>query len=808
MKLNLSNLFFIMSTNVVLINDKTANNQLPPFIVVKTKESQTIADLEAFLTRKYGETVEIFLDVGQDNYAPKNTTVAQLKHLRNLPKYPTFNFAPVVVRRQSPGPLIRPNSPNSSSGSNAYRPNSPSQSRPDTRPNSQISSPRSNSPRSNSPRSNSPRPSAASSSSIQEIELDDELAEYLAARFPEFFVLRQREQTYREMFTSGAKTDKFMGLTEFDPKTVTLGSIGNYSLTQSVFKLKHRVNTTNPSDVMNKVPPSYYKLKPASDFDDNDVTYREYFQTILESKMKDMAEGGKLVPLHQTDERGLIKDIQPRASDLMSKLDADVRPYVMIAGGSIVNNIVSREYKTPLSDVDIFLVGTRSDEHAEEVTRKMLLYIMGQAKIIKNKYGALIPQFSVSRSKFAINVKIETENIVGSNRKTRYEYQIILRRYLTPSEVLHGFDLDASGVGYYEDKYYATDRALYSLSTMTLYIDLKRLSESYNYRLAKYAAQKGFTIASPINFPLEVLQAAFDVKIVPKRRTVLDREKLYNSDMNSTLEGLVIFFRFLNRSSGLHKKNLNISDYNANKVGSGLNDEHGVTIYRDAEDQIVSYAISSKRLGYLSAVRSGDNPGDMTSSIKNDAINLIINGGNALLGNSKVSQHVSFISQDPGRQFTGSFNPLKYNLTHWNGIINPTPKLFKRQRKSSRPVELSSKPSSSSSYNSLARRTAAINREDTSQPIEQIGFGKQSDYQSPSSSVYRPDPYSTVKSPLEFRGRSLGDNTPRSSASSLSPRGRLSDSGQLSSRSSSIGRTPFRYSSGELSPVTKSPPRN
>jgi hypothetical protein len=76
--------------------------------------------------------------------------------------------------------------------------------------------------------------------------------------------------------------------------------------------------------------------------------------------------------------------------------------------------------------------------------------------------------------------------------------QIILRAYKTMSEIIHGFDIDCSGICYNiaENEIYVTPRAWFALTTRTNVVNLSLASPTYEYRLAKYR-HRGFSIYVP-----------------------------------------------------------------------------------------------------------------------------------------------------------------------------------------------------------------------------------------------------------------------------------------------------------------------
>ncbi|KAI9217735.1 hypothetical protein BC828DRAFT_390400 [Blastocladiella britannica] len=74
--------------------------------------------------------------------------------------------------------------------------------------------------------------------------------------------------------------------------------------------------------------------------------------------------------------------------------------------------------------------------------------------------------------------------------------QIVLRLYKSPAEVLMGFDVDASAVGFDGTAVYCTPRTHMALVTQTNSVDMSRRSPTYESRLAKYA-QRGYQVRVP-----------------------------------------------------------------------------------------------------------------------------------------------------------------------------------------------------------------------------------------------------------------------------------------------------------------------
>lgn len=159
----------------------------------------------------------------------------------------------------------------------------------------------------------------------------------------------------------------------------------------------------------------------------------------------------------------------------------------------------------------------------------MALYIAGGSE----KYGDIDVFFygddcdrakhilDMHHSSFGFNDKCATHN--------EHNYQVIFRKYKSPSEVVHGFDIDCSGFLFYKNKLYGTKRAAYSLKNKVNWFDPDRMSPSYVYRLAKYA-RRGYDIKCPgideknFNtklFMIDILKHGEDTSKINKHKNVI-----------------------------------------------------------------------------------------------------------------------------------------------------------------------------------------------------------------------------------------------------------------------------------------------
>lgn len=207
---------------------------------------------------------------------------------------------------------------------------------------------------------------------------------------------------------------------------------------------------------------------------------------------------------------------------------------VFIAGGCIFSIL----FGLPIKDIDIFLYDLTEQEAKDTIIKIKTMIekslIIDLTDIIKRKveeiikvslseqdYLDLIPIVSLlTKEKFhnfeilddflqSKDIYIDTHhyeffnNIVANYNVSKCirtanaltftnlksEYQIILRLYQTPSEVIHGFDVDSCCLGYDGDKILMTQRAYFSIKNGYNTVNFNRLSPSYETRLVKYGTR-------------------------------------------------------------------------------------------------------------------------------------------------------------------------------------------------------------------------------------------------------------------------------------------------------------------------------
>nr|WBF70804.1 ankyrin repeat protein [Megavirus caiporensis] len=161
---------------------------------------------------------------------------------------------------------------------------------------------------------------------------------------------------------------------------------------------------------------------------------------------------------------------------------------LLIAGGSISNII--RGQKSYGSDIDFFVYGLNKKKATKRVEEWLLdVLVRSQDNDEDNKDGKKINHFrdyKIIKNKNCISILIDDD----------YKVQLIFRLYKSISEILHGFDLGSSAVGFDGSDIYFTSLGKFCHEYSCNIIDTTRRSTTYEYRLVKYF-DRGFNIVLP-----------------------------------------------------------------------------------------------------------------------------------------------------------------------------------------------------------------------------------------------------------------------------------------------------------------------
>ncbi len=329
---------------------------------------------------------------------------------------------------------------------------------------------------------------------------------------------------------------------------------------------------------------------------------------------------------------------------------------IFVAGGYVYNLMMGISIFN--SDIDIFLHSCDPDK-AEEIINEIYRLVSEFHKV-----------FVVSRTKNAITFK------------TNSEFQVILRLYKSPSEILHGFDVDCCCVGYDGEDLWMTKRAYYAFTHSYNTVNFDRLSPTYENRLVKYG-KRGMSILVP-NIKINNINTYELVKY---------DKKLMGYDTNKyiKLEGLDKLLVMDHKKSN-DKKNFNILSNNAEKLSDYDENTEKISTYDKSVFQFVLLHLMEKNDKYkkykdfmekyednllVNSLKDGGRFYYMKMNIEenNQSIDEILHIPDeiyevlSLLKTMSFEKDVSFKTTNPGEQMTNTFHSivLENNDKWYNG---------------------------------------------------------------------------------------------------------------------------------------------
>ena len=200
---------------------------------------------------------------------------------------------------------------------------------------------------------------------------------------------------------------------------------------------------------------------------------------------------------------------------------------ILVAGGAVRSILTDKSIK----DIDLFIYGISSSDVAQKRVEKLILDIKKHMESIKSG-DYLKKQIKVIRE--SINDKDQADKYVNElERLNRHlsnkhqntdvtiynngntitmmagcmQIQVILRLYNTKSEILHGFDLGSSAVGYDGTNVLFTSLSKFSYENRVNVFDHTRRSTTYEQRLVKYL-DHGFDMVLP-DFNIDKLNTKY-----------------------------------------------------------------------------------------------------------------------------------------------------------------------------------------------------------------------------------------------------------------------------------------------------------
>jgi hypothetical protein len=325
------------------------------------------------------------------------------------------------------------------------------------------------------------------------------------------------------------------------------------------------------------------------------------------------------------------------------------------------------EHLAPASDVDLFIYGLNEKQAIEKIKQ-----------IERNIKDSILHETTTIRTKNAITI--------ASQYPTRH-VQIVLRLYDSVSQIITGFDVDCACAAYTGDQVYAAPRAIAAFMTQCNTIDLTRRSPSYENRLSKYS-HRGFEVYWP---PLErsrvdptIFERSFGrtqglarLLILEKLPKTVDRDTYM--DQRRAERGRPALHRNFRHQ---HKMGGNIKDQEEDEVAEWVEEEdvgsyHTMTVpygpkYHAAKINRLLYSKDlllnaewnqpKEREVYLhrhpcffgTAEEVIQDCCGYCPVPKTDEENKIAEEEKK----TNVSGKLKFLTDDPGRQEIGSFNPI------------------------------------------------------------------------------------------------------------------------------------------------------
>lgn len=328
-----------------------------------------------------------------------------------------------------------------------------------------------------------------------------------------------------------------------------------------------------------------------------------------------------------------FRNIMKKKYDYFNGVDYD---HIFIAGGFVGNTIM----ELPINDVDMFIYDLDEND-ANLLVFDTINIIINNIK--KKKKRRSIVKYEITNSKNSITI------VLSNNMKI----QIVLRLYSSKSEILHGFDLGSSAIGFDGKKVYLTSLGKFSYEFGCNIVDLTRRSTTYEERLIKYL-NRGFSIIMP----------DFNMDAINKSHV------LYNIDTLIDLPYLKIVVKNVSYNKldfvlNITKFNKVVDYYDLNIRQKIRIDDNLVTSFKTfmSTDQNTYVVNTNKKVDVISKII------DYKRESQSNKSNV-----NRFICNNFVARP-KWLTKNPGTQLSGSFNPIIERADLWYGAYYKTQKV-------------------------------------------------------------------------------------------------------------------------------------
>lgn len=200
-----------------------------------------------------------------------------------------------------------------------------------------------------------------------------------------------------------------------------------------------------------------------------------------------------------------------------SKILEAGKGHLVAAGGAIVDQVINfNQRRYPRGDLDFFLIGVKESE-AEAFLEGVISSVFGsnESDGVVEHHGdedddevddggedwmhraRVVHPVLMMRSEHAISVSVRPKR----SYYDAHVYQFILRIYGSISEVLGGFDLPVCACGFsLENGLQLTPLCAFNLVTKSVFLDSSRRSTSYETRLSKYRDRGIEVVITSVDF--------------------------------------------------------------------------------------------------------------------------------------------------------------------------------------------------------------------------------------------------------------------------------------------------------------------
>jgi hypothetical protein len=307
--------------------------------------------------------------------------------------------------------------------------------------------------------------------------------------------------------------------------------------------------------------------------------------------------------------------------------------HIFIAGGFVGNVLMG----LPINDVDMFVFDL-DEADADLLVFDTINIIINNIKKIK---GGV--KYEIVNSKNSITISLS--NII--------KIQIILRLYSSKSEILHGFDLGSSAIGFDGKSVYLTSLGKFSYEFGCNIVDPTRRSTTYEERLIKYL-KRGFKIIMP-KFDMDVIDKS---QILYKIDTLVDlpflKVVVKNVKYNKMefVQNVTKFNKVVDYCDFNIRKRICVDNDLVTSFKTFMNIDQNIYIVNSKDKvDVITKIIDYKR-------ESQSNKSSVSRFINNNFV-----------------ARPNWLTTNPGTQLSGSFNPIIENVDLWYG------KYYKKHKK-------------------------------------------------------------------------------------------------------------------------------